>query len=403
MAHAADPDLAAELAQLRRELARQADRLSAQEKALAAQAASLAEQRAQLARQQRDLETRTAVRFDDRRLAALRGAGNAQERSAELPGGPVGEAPKAPEIAPEYAALPQDVSVLLRKNQFVIEPSIEYTRSSQNRLVFRGIEVTAGVQLGVIEASDASRDTLVGVATLRYGATDRLEFEARVPYVYRADRITTLQQRDQTVSRNISLDGRELGDVELGARYQLNRGLNGWPVLVGSVRYKSDTGSSPFEIPRDEFGIAQRLNTGSGFPGIEGGLTALLPSDPVVLYGSFSYLYNMPKTIGKTIGGVLVGEVDPGDSIGIGLGFGFALNQDFSFSLGYRHNFLYGTHTQLNDTRQRSTSLHVGAMTMGLSYRLSQRTYINAGFEFGATSDAPDMRFILRVPFTFSP
>ena len=36
-----------------------------------------------------------------------------------------------------------------------------------------------------------------------------------------------------------------------------------------------------------------------------------------------------------------------------------------------------------------------------MSYLLSDRFSLNGNFEFGVTEDAPDMRFVLRVPIVF--
>ena len=142
------------------------------------------------------------------RLAALDPVPNVVSEAPPIapvsPGGPVGERPAAQ--AQEVAALPASYGVLTPKGHFVIDPSIEYVRTSNNRLVFRGVEIVPGVQLGLIEASDAARDSGVATLAARYGVTSRLEVEARVPYVLRRDRITTLAQRNDTVSRSISLD-----------------------------------------------------------------------------------------------------------------------------------------------------------------------------------------------------
>jgi long-subunit fatty acid transport protein len=127
----------------------------------------------------------------------------------------------------------------------------------------------------------------------------------------------------------------------------------------------------------------------------------LYPSDPAVIFASLSYFAHLPKDIDKVEGDVRVGRVDPGDSIGMGIGFAFALNQRFSYSLGYKHNYIRPTETELNDTTQKSKSLQVGALTFGLSYRVTDRFSLNGNFEFGVTEDAPDMRFVLRVPVLF--
>jgi hypothetical protein len=282
---------------------------------------------------------------------------------------------------------------------FVIDPSIEFTHSSSNRLVFRGVEIVSGVQIGVIEASDADRDAVVGTTAARFGLTNRIELEARVPTLYRNDRVMTLAQQNNQVTRSFSLDGGGTGDAEAAMRYQINSGRNGWPIFIGSLRAKSDTGTGPFDVERDSQGVATELATGSGFWGFEPGISVLRPSDPAVLFANASYLFHMPKEVDKTFGNTHVGEVDPGDSIGASLGFGFALNPEFSFSLGYKHNYIFPTKTELGNTVQESEDLQVGAMLLGMSYRLSDKVTLSGNLEFGMTSDAPDTRFVLRIPY----
>lgn len=331
--------------------------------------------------------------------AALQAPGNGQD----LPRTPVGEAPAQPtrRLEADAAALPQGMGVLTPDGKLVVEPTLEFVRASSNRLVFRGIEVVPGVQLGVIEANDADRDSLVGSLVARYGLGGRFEIEGRIPYVYRHDRVTTVAQRDETVTRTIDLESHDLGDVEVSARYQITKGMPGDPIFVAGLRVKPPTGVSPFDIPYDQFGVATELATGSGFWGTEASVTMLYPTDPAVIWGGLSYLYNAPDDINKVIGDVRVGRVDPGDSIGFNIGFGLALNPRFSMSLGYSHNFILGTETELGETTQKSNSLQVGALQFGMSYRLTPRISILNSFEFGVTSDAPDMRMMIRVPYTF--
>src|SRR5262249_52171876 len=165
---------------------------------------------------------------------------------------------------------------------------------------------------------------------------------------------------------------------------------NGSPIWIANLRYKSNTGTGPFDVSRDEFGIANELATGSGFWAIEPGVTFLMPSDPAVLFANLGYLYHAPDDVNRTINGVFVGRVDPGDSINASLGFGFAVNQRFSFSMGYRHNYIFQTESELGETRQSSDEFHAGALQFGLSYRLANGIPIHANFELGVTRDAPD-------------
>jgi hypothetical protein len=352
--------------------------------------------------------------MDAQALGALRGAGMGRDAApapvlalAPAPPGeartePVGEAPPAPEPSANLVAvLPDNSGVLTPPGHWALEPALTYSRSSSDRLVFQGVEIVTGVQIGVIEADKAARDSDIATLTARYGLTRRAEIQIQAPFVYRNDLITTLAQRDSTITRASHLSAGGIGDVEITGRYQVNDGRGGWPVLVANLRVKSDTGSNPYKINRDQFGVASELALGSGFWALEPSLSVLLVSDPVVMFGNVSYLHSFPANINQTIGNVLVGRVTPGDSVGASLGFGFSLNPQFSFSLGYRHNYLFGTTTELGPTLQRSQALTVGALLLGMSYRVSSRMSLNTQFEFGVTSDSPDVTITFRTPISF--
>lgn len=383
--------------------------LEEQRRLLDQQAAELKAQRAQL--DSLSQKPRLVLEPDQIRplplkaQAEMRAAGAPEQVAATsrqpMPDRPVGEAPPARPVAPELAALPEGVGVLTPAGRFVIDPTIDFTNSSSNRLVFRGVEIVTGVQVGVIEASDADRNAFTAAVGARYGLTDRLEIEARVPYVYRTDTITTLVQRDTAVTSTMDLDGSDIGDVELTARYQLTDGRNGSPVYVANLRVKSDTGTGPFDVSRDTFGVATELPTGSGFWGVEPSLTVLIPSDPAVIFANVGYLYHAPGEIDQVVNGVAINDVDPGDSINASLGFGFAVNQQFSFSLGYRHSYIFPTETQIEGVRRESEDLQAGSLQFGWSWRLADTMTFNNNFEFGVTEDAPDVRIVFRLPVAF--
>jgi hypothetical protein len=425
-----------ELTNVLARIAEQEQRLNAQERLLREQQFQITEQRSLIERQRREIEAMVAV--SDADLGEIRGAGipssalnfnglsddqplslnrrapirtlmqadagggapTPVSTAAAPPNGPVGEAP--PEQPPATAAveaLPEGQNALLGRGRLVNEPSLEYSRASNNRLVFRGAVIAEGIQIGLLEANDTARDTLVVSMAARYAVTDRLEVEARVPYIYRSDRITTLSQNATQTTRTFELSGADVGDLEVSARYQLNSGRNGSPLWVASARVKSDTGRGPFDLERDEQGVATELATGSGFWGVQGGISVLYPSDPVVLFANASYLYNIERDVDRTFGSVTVGNVDPGDSISGGFGFGFALNPRFSYSLGYSHAYVMETVTELNDTTQTSNALQVGTLQFGMSFRASERLTLSTSVDVGVTRDAPDVRVSFRSPF----
>jgi hypothetical protein len=380
---------------------------------LKAQRELIAKQNEIIARQQLAIDMLTQRQLASSDLDQLRGAGIAsaaqavapvaQETTQMMPDAPVGEAPPPePTVQSRVEAVPEGQGVLTPAGSMVLDSSFEYTSSSTNRLVFRGIELVPGIQIGLIEASDADRTTLVTTLGARYGITNRLEVEARVPALFRWDRIEVAQQRDEGIVRTIALKERDIGDIELALRYQLNRPRGQSPIWVANLRVKSDTGKSPFDVTFDEFGVATGLSTGSGFWAVQPAVNFLLPSDPAVIFGSLGYLYHIPRNINRTIGGAPIGRVDPGDAISGNLGFGFALNPRFSFSMGYRHSYIMPSTQEIGGSIERSNRAHVGSFTFGMSYRLTQRQSVNFGFEFGATADAPDVAVTVRFPLSIN-
>ena len=405
---AAAADMGERLRQIEDQLMAQAERLAAQEKRLVEQETLIEEQIA---------EVRALRAQRDSVLAEYR-AGRVAPPSASaqpvqlaqvdpLPRGPVGQAPAERPVR-EVTALPEHMGVLTRPGQLLVEPWVEYGNTSSNRLIFRGAQYFGAVNLGVIEAGDADRDSVVGGIGARLGLTSRLEVEARASYVRRNDRVEDIRQIEQQGAANPvlrELSGEGLGDVEVAARYQLNSGARGWPIFVANARVKPPTGTGPYDVAFDEAGVAQELSTGSGFWGAEAGVTMLYPSDPAVIFGGLSYLSNFGRDINKRAGEIDVLHVEPGDAISASLGFGLALNPRFSFSLGYAHNYIFETSTDLRTVRgpstQTASGFHVGAMQMGWSFRLTDKLTLSNNFEFGVTSEAPDLRVVFRAPYRF--
>ena len=328
-----------------------------------------------------------------------------QPASTPMPNRPVGEGQSTEYSASQVTALPEGVRVLTPVGHLTLDSSLEYDRSASNRLVFRGVEIVPGIQLGLVDANAVAQDTGIATADFRYGLFDRLEVEARIPFIYRHDRLTVLSQQinpNQPAATQVTeLQGAKLGDIEFATRYQLNRGTDNDPIFVAGLRVKSTTGLGPFDVRFDGDGVAQQLATGSGSWAVEPSLAMLYPSDPVVLFANVGYLYSFSENVNKTIGTTFVGNVQPGGAIESSLGFGFSLNPQFSISLGYSNTFIAGTRTELGNTVQHSNSLESGALTLGWSFAFSPKWTLSNNFEFGVTPDAPNLRVMVRVPYQF--
>lgn len=324
-----------------------------------------------------------------------------QQAQPQSPPATVGQAPQRQDTRPpEVAPISQQPGVLTAKGKWVLEPSLQYEYSTNNRVAIAGFSILPAFVLGLIDVRSVNRSTWTAALTTRFGITNRLEVEARVPYIYRSDSTVARPFGKEAVTdQAFEASGSDIGDVELTGRYQINDGGADKPYFISSLRVKSRTGKSPFEVetfsPFAGSGQLQKeLPTGSGFYGVQPSLTAIYPSDPVVFFGTVSYLHNFKRNVGKGFG-----TVDPGDVISLNFGMGLALNEKASFSLGYDHSVV----TKLKQdgvVPPATTSAQLGTLLLGYSYRRSPKTTWNLSLGIGVTKDAPDVQLRLRVPIS---
>lgn len=339
--------------------------------------------------------------------------GPATGRQAPVPIERVGQAPEERERPIELAVLETQGSVVTRAGQLTADVQMDYARADRSRAIFRGIELIEAVLVGVFDINENRQDVLTASAGLRYGLTDRFELGVRVPFIYRADTsilapIAGSTNNDPAATIDNSVKGRGIGDIEVTARYQLLDGRNGSPFIIGNLQAVLPTGSDPFSIERDSLGRLRRAATGAGFYGIAPSVTAILPSDPIVLFGTLGYTFNLGKSVNTQIPPVIINRVDPGDAISVSAGIGIAFNQRSTLNIGYAHNWALGTKTRTSlirptatwpgERETRSRDLQIGRLLFGVTYRVTDRASINWSVEVGATEDATDLRTSIRIP-----
>lgn len=309
----------------------------------------------------------------------------------------------------------EEPGVLTSRGHYVLEPSLQYSYSSNNRLTLLGYTIIPSLLIGLVDVRDVNRNTTVAALTGRYGVTNRLELEARVPYVYRSDTTRSREIATGTAVDNvINASGTNVGDVELAARYQITQGGTEMPYLIGGMRFKSRTGVDPFEVVTDcvtrcvgnATGTGQplRLPTGSGFYSLQPSLTWLYPSDPAVLFGTFSYLHNFSRNdvSRQVLNGERepLGKIAPGDVLGFNVGIGLALNDRSSFSVGYDHSSVGRTRAN-GAAVPGSVRTQLATLLFGFAYRLNDRTSLNFSIGAGLTPDTPGVTLSMRAPLTF--
>ena len=327
----------------------------------------------------------------------------------------VGTAPATVDAPRAIAPLFEQPGVLTPKGQGVFEPSLQYGYSSSNRVALVGYTVIPALLIGLVDVREVKRNTVTAAVAVRYGLTNRFEVEGRLPYVYRSD--SSLSREFFTGTANESVfnsSGKGIGDVELTGRYQLNEGTPTQPYMIGSLRFKSRTGRDPFEVVTDcvtrcvgnTSGTGQPLDlpTGSGFYMLQPGLTWLLPSDPAVFFGSFTYGYNFKRSnISRQVRGgesEFIGDIKPGDVIGMNVGMGLALNDRSTFSIGIDLSSI-GRTKQNGDTVRTSVRSQLATLLLGYSHRFADKRTINLSVGAGLTRDTPDLSLNLRMPFNF--
>ena len=289
---------------------------------------------------------------------------------------------------------------------------MQYSYSSSNRVALVGYTIIPAILIGLIDVREVKRNTFIGTLTTRYGVTNRLEFEARVPYVYRSDTGVGREFLQGAASNTTVFDssGHGIGDIEGTARYQFNDGGADSPYYIGSLRFKSRTGKDPFEIETSRAvlgfrndGVQTSLPTGSGFYGLQPALTVLYPSDPAVFFGTVSYLHSFRRgdVMRRTdTGPEDLGSVSPGGIFGFNFGMGLALNERSSFSIGYDHASV--GKTKLNgQVAPDSVRVQLGTLLLGYSLRLSNQRTLSLSLGAGLTRDTPDLTLTLRMPMSF--
>ncbi len=417
-------DSSTEIEALKQAIALQQQQLKQQQQEIARQQQLLEKQSQQFDRLSSQFNDFTATPISEMQMSEIRGAGTGTKNTRvvrQVEAAPVSPVtvskpgqkpaknasapavvgserkPEKPERPPEIAAYIEQGGILLPRGRLVVSPQMEYLNSSATRVAIEGFSIIPALNIGLFEVTELARNTLTGALGLRYGVTNRIELEAKIPYLYRQDSTRNRPIGVGTSSDILSdVNGMGLGDVELGAHYQINNGTGGWPYFIGNLRFKSTTGSSPFDMPVDPTTRLQtELPTGSGFYAIQPSVTAVLPTDPGVFYSNVGYLYNASDDVGGTIG-----DIDPGDSVNASLGLSVALNDQSSFSLGYSHNMVFRT-MQNGFLIPNSRELQIGTLDMGYAYKLSDFIGINFNVSAGVTEDAPDANVIVRVPLTF--
>lgn len=282
---------------------------------------------------------------------------------------------------------------LLRKGGKSLNYNFDYSYYGDQRidlLITQDIDPATGQGLNSssirnADVSPVASHTFTNAFTLDYGLLDNLTISGRLPL------IAKYETEDDLTAYG-------LGDLSGSLRWQPFEYIPGRISQTYFASLKLKTGDSPYEIDID-----RNLSTGSGYYSVSAGVSASKVMDPVVLFGSGSYSYNVPeKDLNQRRGGAILDEVRPGNSFSFSMGFAYSLSYDVSLSASFQGSYNDKTEFVQKSGGQRITSVAAsqmsGIMNFALGVRVSPKTIANINVGFGLTELSPDIILGLSLP-----
>jgi hypothetical protein len=299
--------------------------------------------------------------------------------------------------------------------KLTLDWGISDTYYDRRQLQLSGFLALDAIFLGNINLGETKSHQVMADLDARYGLTDRISFDIDLPYVYRhSNFIVGGAGGAASALSDASGSSSAIGDVSFGVYYQLLKESGNLPDVVGSLRVKAPTGTSPFGIklvqvdPNNTSLVAPtKLPTGTGFWSVTAGLSVLKTYDPVVLFGSLSYTYNLARSFGDVSsveGQTSPAKVKLGDIIQWGAGMALAFSEKDSASVSYTMAVEPQSKTQANGQGWQSvpgSETVAAAVNFGLNHVVNKHLTINGSVSIGLTPDAPNFVVGVRFPYTF--
>ncbi len=288
------------------------------------------------------------------------------------------------------------------------------TYYDRRQLSLSGFLALDAIFLGNISVGQTKAQIHTFDLAAQYGVSDDLTLNFDLPYVVRSSTFLSAgQNASSTAISEASVSDNAIGDVSFGFDWRLLREHENAPDVVASLKVTAPTGTSPFGIAltqpdasNSNLQVPQRLPTGNGVWSINPSVSFLKSNDPVVLFGSVGYLYNVARDVGVIDPATIdsSGRVKLGDGFQLGGGVALVLNERASVSTSVSGLFARSTKVQLPgqgwQTVTGSASTNV-SLSFGMNYALSSHLTLSAALQAGLTPDAPNYALSLRFPYTF--
>lgn len=211
---------------------------------------------------------------------------------------------------------------LLKKGERTLTYGFDYALVRDQRLTLVPLTKTSGgTQIyGLAGRQSQSQHTFTNSFTFDYGIWDNLTFSFRLPLVAKYD-------------TEMDTHAYSLGDVSATLRWQPWAAVRGRPVTTLYTTIGLPTGDSPYKTNLDK-----DISTGNGYYSLGFGANMSYVIDPVVLYGSLSYTWNLPvDDVHQTLAdNSQLEKVSPGNTINFNMGMAYALSYDVSLATSYQ-------------------------------------------------------------------
>lgn len=167
------------------------------------------------------------------------------------------------------------------------------------------------------------------------------------------------------------------------------------------------------EVPASEgnLKVPSELAIGSGVWGAAAGISILKTTDPMVVFGSFTYFHNFKHHFDDLDEeDDAPGEAKLGDALQYGLGLALGLNERSSLNTSFTERFVRHTKLRPDPTNPGDDSpwrtvvgsdANVGVLNFGATFSHSSRFTLLRNIGIGITQGAPDVTFTVRIPYQF--
>ncbi len=338
------------------------------------------------------------------------------ENAQGVTGTSTGTIGEKPQPSRSEQAVQQQAQGTVFNQSFTLEPSFTYSRFDRRQIALSGFLALDAIFLGSISVQESKAAIYQFDLTGRWGVTPRLQLYTDVPFLYR--RTEYFSGGAGTAASQLSeadVDSQaHVGDISVGAYYQLFRETPSHPNLVANLAVKIPTGIDPYGIKtvtpdpnNNNLKVPQELPTGNGVYSVFLGFSTLKTVDPIVMFANVGVFHNFVRSfddISTTVGQTQPGDVDLRNAYQWGAGVALALNDRTAMTLSFSQLFQDSARIRYKGQDWQKiigSDANSATLNIGLTYAKDDHTTFVTNLGVGMSPDAPDFQINFKMPYTF--